>query len=225
MLRVSHIKKSFGDQEILKDVSFHAKSGQLTILEGQNGAGKSSVFNILLGLLQAHHGHIYLDEKDISATSSRERSFDIAVLKQDPKASSSASLTVLENFALASLKHRTANLKNALRPCIKTLILNHLQNLGLDFSTHIDKPMSLLSGGQRQVLAFAMATMYKPKLLLLDEPTAALDDKSSHQLMQLIKRLVKDWDIPALMISHDHALNQTYGDEIFILADGICRTK
>ena len=123
-----------------------------------------------------------------------------------------------------SIGHIKTNSGKEQRSCInKEEIISHLTKLGLDYERHLDKPLGNLSGGQRQILAFAMATLYKPRLLLLDEPTAALDDQSSHQLMKLIKKLVSTWDIPALMISHDHSLNLAYADSIIVLQDGLCR--
>lgn len=221
MLSLQGIKKSFGHHQILRGISFDAQSGILTILEGQNGSGKSTLFNILSGTLVQDEGKILLDNSDIGLMPAIERATFMAVLKQDPKASSSASLTVMENCALALLKSRNAQLSFALRASIKEKILAHLKSIELDVASLLDRQMGELSGGQRQILAFAMATMDKPQLLLLDEPTAALDDKSSHLLMRLIKRLVAQWQIPALMISHDHGLNESYGDEVKVLVDGV----
>lgn len=221
MLKICDIKKKFGANPVLNGVTFTASNGLLSILEGQNGAGKSTLFNILSGILYADEGSISLDGKDISAMPAQLRAAFMAVLRQDPKASSSPSLSVLENCALANLKNRRATFMQALRPSIKAKICQHLRSLELDFDKYLEQPMGSLSGGQRQILAFAMATMHKPRLLLLDEPTAALDLKSSHLLMRLIKKLVAQWQIPAVMISHDHALNQNYGDHIITLESGV----
>lgn len=145
----------------------------------------------------------------------------MAILKQDPKASSSPALTLMENCALAYLESRRAIFRLALRKEIKEKLLQHLNELELNRDEDIlNRMMGELSGGQRRIYAFAMATKNRPKLLLLDEPTAALDEKSSHLLMGLIKRLVKEWQIRTIMISHDHALNKRYGDELLILNEG-----
>ena len=222
MLKISKLRKSFADQEILRGASFDASPAELTILEGQNGAGKSTLFNILVGNLTPDSGEIILNNQNITTDKAIERSHKIAILKQDPKASSAPSLSVLENCALALLKNKRPTLGYALRATIKEQIRAHVENLGLNYENQWDKAMGTLSGGQRQIIAFAMATMYKPELLLLDEPTAALDDASTHLLMKMIKKLITTWNIPAVMISHDHALNQCYSDKIIILNQGVC---
>lgn len=222
MLKIINLKKSFAEHEILKGVNLEAPKGKLTILEGQNGAGKSTLFNILVGNLSADEGHIILEDQDITTQIAIKRASKIAILKQDPKASSAPSLSILENCALALLKSKRPGLNYALKEDIKTQIKTHIKNLGLNYDHAWDKAMGTLSGGQRQIVAFAMATMYKPELLLLDEPTAALDDASTHLLMKLVKKLITTWNIPAVMISHDHALNQTYGDKIVLLKSGHC---
>lgn len=220
MLNIIGIKKSFNDNPILCDVSFDALDGQLTILEGENGAGKSTLFNILSGTILQDQGSLMLGLLDIGHMPALKRSSLMAVLKQDPKASSSPALTVMENCALSWLKERRAGLSLALRKEVKEKILLHLDNLELHLTHLLERPMGELSGGQRQIFAFAMATMVKPHLLLLDEPTAALDEKSSHLLLRLIKRLIAQWQIPAVMISHDHAINKRYGDALKVLKEG-----
>ncbi|HXW60834.1 MAG TPA: ATP-binding cassette domain-containing protein [Myxococcota bacterium] len=222
MLKISHIKKSFNNRAVLRDVSFEANNGFLTILEGENGAGKSTLFSILSGTLKEDEGSLELDAMDISNMPALSRSSLLAILKQDPMASSSPALTIMENCALADLKKRRARFKIALRTDVKEHILRHLEALELNFDeAMLNRLMGELSGGQRQIYAFAMATINKPKLLLLDEPTAALDEKSTHLLMRLIKKLITEWQIPAIMISHDHTLNERYGDAIFVLKDGV----
>ncbi len=216
MLKVIDLKKSFGDQMVLKGLSFEAQPGLLTILEGQNGAGKSTLFTILAGSLSKDEGQILLNELDLVNFRHSEK---VAILEQDPKISSAPNLTVMENLILFLLKSRRASLKTAIRSETRQQVLEHLRNLDL-ISKHLELPMGQLSGGQRQILAFAMQSINQPSLLLLDEPTAALDPKMSHLLMKLIKKLVEKWNIPAVMISHDHELNQSYGDKIIELRDG-----
>lgn len=219
MLKLCGIKKSFESQEILRGVDLVAKSGELTIITGQNGAGKSTLFNILSGVLAHDEGKIELNGRDISEHLALERSKYLGVLIQDPKLSSVLSLSILENCALALLKNRKPTLNSAGKNVLIQVKL-HLEILGLAYF-RLQQNLLSLSGGQRQMIAFAMATINQPEVLILDEPTAALDEKSAHLLMQMVKKFVKDWNIPALMISHDKNLNCIYGDKILSLQKGL----
>jgi len=222
MLNVINLTKSFGKQIVLKNVNFNAQKAQLTILEGKNGAGKSTLFNILMGSIKLDNGNIILNNTNITNMPQEQRALIMAILKQDPKASSAPSLSVIENLVLFNLKNHNASLKTAIRPLIKEHIIAHLDYLNISFaSSYLDEPVGNLSGGQRQILAFAMATLIKPQLLLLDEPTAALDESSTYLLMDLMKKLIVLWDIPAIMISHDHELNNSYADTIIKLKGGL----
>lgn len=222
MLNVINLTKSFGKQIVLKNINFNAQKAQLTILEGKNGAGKSTLFNILMGSIKLDTGNIILNNTNITNMPQDQRALIMAILKQDPKASSAPSLSVIENLVLFNLKNHNASLKTAIRPLIKEHIIAHLDYLNISFAkSYLSEPVGNLSGGQRQILAFAMATLIKPQLLLLDEPTAALDESSTYLLMDLIKKLIVLWDIPAIMISHDHDLNKSYADSIIKLKDGL----
>lgn len=222
MLNIINLTKSFGKQIVLKNINFSAQKAKLTILEGKNGAGKSTLFNILMGSIKSDSGRIILGNHDITNYSQEKKALIMAILKQDPKASSAPSLSVIENLVLFNLKNHNASLKKALRPLIKEHMIAHLDYLNISFaSSCLDEPVGNLSGGQRQILAFAMATLIKPQLLLLDEPTAALDESSTYLLMNLIKKLIVLWNIPAIMISHNHELNNSYADTIIKLKDGI----
>ncbi len=120
-----------------------------------------------------------------------------------------------------ALKIRRAGFRDACSQSARVHARTHFDELGLTYVDDLDKPLAQFSGGQRQMLAFALATMIKPGLLLLDEPTAALDEHSGEILMELVKRFLTKWQIPAIMISHDHELNRRYADAIFVLRDGI----
>lgn len=219
MLKIKNIKKAFGSTTILANVSCEAAPGKLTILEGKNGAGKSTLFNLIAGIIHQDEGEILLQDVNIGTMSGLRRASLIALLKQDPKASSVSELSILDNFALALLKGKSSALTLATPAKTSRLIHDHVANLTITVAD-FNKPIGMLSGGQRQIIAFAMATIVTPKLLLLDEPTAALDEESSHLLMTLIKQFAARLQIPAVMISHDHELNRKYADEIFILSGG-----
>jgi putative ABC transport system ATP-binding protein len=219
MLKICNISKSFDGKSILNQISFEAKIGELTVLRGKNGAGKSTLFNIVAGLIPEDEGEIWLNGVQLGTMPASLRACSIAILKQDPKTSSVLTMTVMENMVLASLKGRRASLFSTKKE-INQFIEDHVEKLKLTESINMASAVKDLSGGQRQLVAFAMATLHKPHLLLLDEPTAALDEASCHRLMALVKRLISDWQIPALMISHDGELTQTYGDQFLKLQDG-----
>jgi putative ABC transport system ATP-binding protein len=221
MLKVAGIKKTFASTTILRDISFTAAAGTLTVIEGKNGAGKSTLMNILCGILAADEGSIMLDDIELSSIDATTRARMLATLRQDISSGSVGAFSVLENCALALLKNRRARLANATGRQMRDSALQHFANLDLNFGAELYKPLSLFSGGQRQMIAFAMATINKPALLLLDEPTAALDELAATQMMDLVKRFLATWKIPAVMISHDHDLNRAYADAILILRDGI----
>lgn len=221
MLEVKNIKKSFADNIILKNISFTAHDGELCVITGQNGAGKSTLFSILLGSLMPDSGEIILNGINISKLEIIKKAKDIAILVQDPKNSSISFMTVLENFLLSFLKNRSIDIKNAYSKSREREIENILSMLGPKYELLLHRKMGDLSGGQRQIIAFLMATVEKPKILLLDEPTAALDEESTFLLMDLIKNLIKKWQVPALMISHDKELNQKYADKILPIEHGV----
>lgn len=221
MLKVIGLKKSFPTVTILRDINFSAEASCLTVIEGRNGVGKSTLFNILCGIVSEDDGNIILNARYLNEIGPSKRARHLAFLRQDPSASSVMTFTVLENFALSLLKTERVRLRNACSTRVKNEVTEHLNRLGLYFVKDLDQPLSHFSGGQRQMLAFAMTTFSKPDLLLLDEPTAALDAKAAIKMMDLIKRFLCAWNIPSVMISHDHDLNRKYADAIYILEDGL----
>lgn len=226
MLNVTSIKKRFNDRYILRDINFHAAKGSLTIIEGKNGAGKSTLFDILCGTLASDEGTIHLGTTHFSALSAIERAKRLAILRQDPTTSSVLNFSVLENCALFLLKHGRACLTDATGNNIRQQAHAHLTRLHLDYATaDLTKTLAHFSGGQRQMLAFAFATIAQPELLLLDEPTAALDESAAVTMMELITNFIAQWNIPAVMISHDHDLNRRFSNEILVLQDGILHRR
>ncbi len=223
MLTITNIKKSFGDNAVLVDINLEAQEGALTVIEGKNGAGKSTLFNILCGLVDADAGTIMLNDVAMHGLSAINRAPYLAIIRQDPGASSVLTFSLLDNFALAMLKGRRAQLTYARNAKTIERAHAHLLELGLDFARDLQKPLRDFSGGQRQIIAFAMATLHHPSLLLLDEPTAALDEHAAITLMETVKRLIARFNIPAIMISHDHDINKRYADAIYLLADGHLR--
>lgn len=211
MLKVDTVSVMFGDTCILKDFSLEVRAGELVAVVGHNGAGKSTLFNVIAGATIPQSGTIWLDGEDITQTLESERALVISRLVQDVTLGSVGQMTVAENLCLASLKGKRVTLRAPNRRFIRELAQDILKPFCLGLEDKLDVPMAYLSGGQRQIIAFIMATLVKPKLLLLDEPTAALDPQSALRLLNFVNEYVKNHGIAALVITHDHAIARDFG--------------
>lgn len=210
MLKLEHISKTFypgtvNEKVALSDVSLHMAPGDFATIVGSNGAGKSTLFNAITGAFYVDEGRVYLDGKDITFTKEHRRSQEIGHLFQDPLMGTAPHMSIEENMALAYL--RASNKHTALFKRItkdeKKLFREHLSKLDMGLEDRMKHPVGLLSGGQRQALTLLMATMVTPKILLLDEHTAALDPGTAAKVLQLTKDIVKERGITCLMVTHN----------------------
>ncbi len=225
MLQISKATKVVGNgphekKVLLNKVDLTLQPGEFVTVVGGNGAGKSTLFNCISGTLPLTSGQIKIDDQEVTTLSEEKRARYLARVFQDPKMGTAPRMTVAENLLLAQKRGQKRNLK-----------LRQLQNQREDFYTlcqqvgngleqHLDTPTGNLSGGQRQALSLLMATIQTPKLLLLDEHTAALDPKTSKQLMQITAERVAQQQLTCLMITHrmDDALK--YGNRLILLRKG-----
>ncbi len=211
MLDISHITKTFYPGTInaktaIDDLSLHVNKGDFITIIGSNGAGKSSLFNAIMGTYITDEGSIELDGVDITLMSEHKRAKNIGILFQDPMRGSAPGMTIEENLSLAAghggwLSRVSKSEKEAFRARLAEL------NMGLE--DRMQQPVGLLSGGQRQALTLLMATINPPKLLLLDEHTAALDPGTAAKVVELTDKIVKENNLTCLMITHNmnQALN------------------
>ena len=225
LLKIEDIHKTFeagtvNENHVLKGLDLTVEEGDFISVIGGNGAGKSTLMNILAGGLQVDQGDILLEGKSIKQTSVRKRAKDIARVFQDPKMGTASRLTIEENMAIAKKRGAKRGLswggKEKDREEFKTALKE--LNIGLENRLKVDT--QYLSGGQRQALTLVMAALVKPKLLLLDEHTAALDPKTSEMVMELTQKIVESHDLTTLMITHDmnHAI--AYGNRLIMLYQG-----
>ena len=225
LLKIEDIHKTFeagtvNENHVLKGLDLTVEEGDFISVIGGNGAGKSTLMNILAGGLQVDQGEILLEGKSIKQTSVRKRAKDIARVFQDPKMGTASRLTIEENMAIAKKRGARRGLswggKEKDREEFKTALKE--LNIGLENRLKVDT--QYLSGGQRQALTLVMAALVKPKLLLLDEHTAALDPKTSEMVMELTQKIVESHDLTTLMITHDmnHAIE--YGNRLIMLYQG-----
>lgn len=207
--------------KILKGINFDIYEGDFITVLGTNGAGKSTLFNAIAGNLQVSHGHILHHGTDITQKSPVERTDYIARVFQDPKMGTAPRMTVAENLLLAEKRGAKRRLRGRNLSKEKLAQYRELtQTMGNNLDTRLQTSTGNLSGGQRQALSFLMATLVKPELLLLDEHTAALDPKTSEQLMTTTNQQVTQNQLTALMITHNLADALKYGNRLIVLNAG-----
>ena len=227
MLQLNDLHKTFNpgtvnEKVALNGVSLQMEAGDFATIVGSNGAGKSTLFNAITGGFIADEGSILLGGQDITFAPEHQRSKVIGHLFQDPLKGTAPNMTIEENLALAYLRAGTA--PNAIFSRIsrkdKALFREKLALLDMGLEDRMKQPVGLLSGGQRQALTLLMATLVTPKLLLLDEHTAALDPKTADIIMELTGRVVREKQLTAIMVTHNLRYAVEYGDRILMMHQG-----
>ena len=225
LLKIEDIHKTFeagtvNENHVLKGLDLTVEEGDFITVIGGNGAGKSTLMNILAGGLQVDQGDILLEGKSIKQTSVRKRAKDIARVFQDPKMGTASRLTIEENMAIAKKRGARRGLSWGVKEKDREEFKTALKELNIGLENRLKVDTQYLSGGQRQALTLVMAALVKPKLLLLDEHTAALDPKTSEMVMELTQKIVESHDLTTLMITHDmnHAI--AYGNRLIMLYQG-----
>ena len=225
LLKIEDIHKTFeagtvNENHVLKGLDLTVEEGDFISVIGGNGAGKSTLMNILAGGLQVDQGDILLEGKSIKQTSVRKRAKDIARVFQDPKMGTASRLTIEENMAIAKKRGAKRGLSLGVKDKDREEFKTALRELNIGLENRLKVDTQYLSGGQRQALTLVMAALVKPKLLLLDEHTAALDPKTSEMVMELTQKIVESHDLTTLMITHDmnHAI--AYGNRLIMLYQG-----
>lgn len=224
MLQIKNLSKTFSnpygkDTTIFKDLSLNIDKGEFVCIIGSNGTGKSTLLNIISGFLKESNGEILLDGDNLTNLPEHKKTKIINRVFQDPSLGTCPSMTVRENLSLALNKGKLLNFKKCLR--YKTDMLEILlQDISLDLKDYLDVQAKFLSGGQRQALALVMSSINNPKVLLLDEHTAALDPKTSNEIISLTDKIVREKNITTLMVTHNlkHAIE--YGDRLIMLHKG-----
>ena len=224
MISLKNISQIFDNgierNHVLTSLNLDVPEGQFVTVIGGNGAGKSTLFNIINGNLRPTSGSIFIDGKDIQRTSHSARAALIARVFQDPNTGVCPELTIAENMALANSRGNWPLYQWAIRKKDIAFFEERLTEFELGLESMLRKKASLLSGGQRQVVTLLMATLQKPRLLLLDEHTAALDPRVAKQVMGITKKLVEEQKITTIMISHNMSDAITYGDRLIMLNSG-----
>ncbi len=225
MLDVKNISKTFNpgtvnEKKALSGLSLHLEPGDFVTIVGSNGAGKSTLFNAIAGSFFADEGSIVLDGRNITFMPEHRRSRIIGRLFQDPLKGTAPNMTIEENLALAFLRTSRGNPFSRISKKDKEFFREQLRLLDMGLEDRMRQPVGLLSGGQRQALTLLMATMVPPKLLLLDEHTAALDPGTAEKVLELTKKVVADDRITCLMVTHNMSQALALGNRTLMMADG-----
>ncbi|MBQ8307136.1 MAG: ATP-binding cassette domain-containing protein [Blautia sp.] len=222
MLKLNHISKTFNrgtvnEKVAITDLTLHLKKGDFATIIGSNGAGKSTLFNAICGDFLTDTGSVVLDNEDVTFKPQHQRARSIGRLYQDPMRGSAPGMTILENLALAA---GSGGWFSHIRKADKERFREQLRLLDIGLEERMSQPVGLLSGGQRQALTLLMATMNPPKLLLLDEHTAALDPATADKVLELTKKIVEENHLTCLMITHNMHSALELGNRVLMMDSG-----
>lgn len=227
MLAVEHVTKIFNKDQnpenlkiALDDVSVVIEDGEFVTVIGGNGSGKSTFINIVSGVYQPDQGSIRIDGLDVTWMPENERAKYLGRVFQDPMVGTAASMSITENLFIAKRKGLRKKLKWGFNKVEEADFKERLKTLNLGLESRMEQKMGLLSGGQRQAVTLIMATLEKPKLLLLDEHTAALDPKTAKTVLQLTQDIVQSNEITTIMITHNMKDAIKYGNRILMFNNG-----
>ncbi|MBS5925761.1 MAG: ATP-binding cassette domain-containing protein [Clostridium sp.] len=225
MLKIRQLSKVFNpnsinENKVFDKLSVEIDKGDFVTIIGSNGAGKSTLLNIIAGSIEQDSGTIYIDGENVSSKEEFYRCREIGRVYQNPSFGVAPKMTILENLSLADNKGKKYGLSLGINKKRIESYKELLKELNLGLEDKLYNKVELLSGGQRQALTLLMAVMSNPKLLLLDEHTAALDPKTSEKIMEITKKIVKERGITTLMVTHNlkHAIDS--GNRLFMMHRG-----
>ncbi|MDP5273259.1 ABC transporter ATP-binding protein [Chengkuizengella axinellae] len=225
MLEINHVTKLFNantvDEKLaLSNVNLNLAPSDFVTVIGSNGAGKSTLMNIISGVLKPDDGNVKIDGVVVNKLHEHQRSKWIARVFQDPMAGTSPNMTIAENLSIAYLRGHKRTLKRGLNKEKKLYFKEQLERLGIGLENRLNANVGLLSGGERQALSLLMATFTKPKILLLDEHTAALDPSRAELISNLTEKVVKEFNLTTLMVTHNMAQAIQLGNRLIMMDKG-----
>ena len=225
MLDISHVYKSFNigtpvQKDALIDLNLHLNEGDFVTIIGGNGAGKSTMLNAVAGAFGVEKGHVKIAGHDVTKDPQYKRAKYIGRVFQDPLRGTAGDMWIEENLAMALRRGKTRSFKWGISNKEREQFVELLKTLDLGLETRLNSKVGLLSGGQRQALTLLMATLKKPKLLLLDEHTAALDPKTAAKVLETTDKIVNRDKLTTLMITHNMKDAIAHGNRLIMMMDG-----
>lgn len=225
MLKVTDVKKTFfkgtvNEKKAIRGISLTLNDGDFCTVIGSNGAGKSTLLNLIAGALIPDEGLIEIDGKDVTRMPGYKRAKYIGRVFQNPMKGTAAGMQLQENLMLADRRGLCHRLRWAFTPSREQYYQNLVARLGLGLENRMTARIGLFSGGQRQAVTLLMATMRRPEVLLLDEPTAALDPKTAETVLNLVNQIVTEQKLTTLMITHNMRDALRLGNRLIMMNDG-----
>lgn len=225
MLEIKNVTKVFNagtvnEKVALDDLSLTLEDGDFVTVIGGNGAGKSTMLNAVAGVFEVDTGNIIIDGKDITKLPEHKRAKFIGRVFQDPMTGTAADMWIEENMALAKERGKTRGISWAINKNDRKEFKEMLKRLDLGLEDRLSTKVGLLSGGQRQAITLLMASMNHPKLLLLDEHTAALDPKTAAKVLSITKEIVEEEKLTTIMITHNMKDAISYGNRLIMMNAG-----
>lgn len=225
MLRIDSISKTFNPGTVhaklaLKELSLTLKEGDFVTVIGGNGAGKSTMLNAIAGTWMVDAGNIFIDDTNVTRLPEFKRARYLGRVFQDPMTGTAATMQIEENLALAARRGTVRGLGSGIHQKERNTFKEQLKILDLGLEERLNTKVGLLSGGQRQALTLLMATLKKPKVLLLDEHTAALDPKTASKVLDVTDKIVSSNHLTTIMITHNMKDAIAYGNRLVMMYEG-----
>lgn len=225
MLEIKNVHKTFNvgtinEKKVLKGIDLTLSEGDFVTIIGGNGAGKSTLLNMITGVHPVDSGQIIVDGIDVTKLPEYKRAKYFGRVFQDPRNGTASDMEIEENLALANRRGKRATLRRGVTPKERVMFKEILSKLDLGLEDRLTAKVGLLSGGQRQAITLLMATLQKPKLLLLDEHTAALDPKTAAKVLELTDTLIAEKNLTTLMITHNMKDAIRLGNRLIMMYDG-----
>ena len=225
MLELKNIYKTFNagtvnEKQALKGIDLTLEDGDFVTVIGGNGAGKSTMLNAIAGVWPVDEGQIIIDGKDVTKLPEHKRAAFLGRVFQDPMNGTAATMGIEENLALALRRGQSRTLRAGIKASEREVYKRLLSTLGLGLEDRLTSKVGLLSGGQRQALTLLMATLKKPKLLLLDEHTAALDPKTAAKVLEISDKIIAENQLTAMMVTHNMKDAIVHGNRLIMMHEG-----
>ncbi|NCD71994.1 ABC transporter ATP-binding protein [Mucilaginibacter agri] len=213
-------KGQVSEVKALNGINLKVDINEFVVIVGSNGSGKSTLLNTIAGSVMPTAGSIILDNEDITKLPDHQRSKWLARVFQNPLSGTASGLSIIDNFRLAAIRTQPKGLKIGISDQFIKQVKDKIATLELGLEDKVNQQMGTLSGGQRQALTLLMSVMDSCKILLLDEPTAALDPRSANIVMQTADKLIKEFNLTAILITHNLKDAYTYGNRLIQMGEG-----